>query len=690
MAFARSAASAPPDSLVMAQEALKSKIAQVKEALEIFSRQKRRPLLGLGKSRKKSDVKKFWSLVSRKTKKESGISSLQRKRDGVLVHKPEDLAEEATNYLMDIFDGVEGVHAQKERQFGGANKVEHRFLPPELIQPRLEKKESSDAAVSNPQQFMDRDFSESEVVAVLKGMGAGKAAGWDQIPNEALLESPKRFQHLLVVLFNRVKNGGAIPESWRRGRLVLIHKKGATTDIFNYRPLTILTSMSSLFTKVLNKRLTKVVEGHGLLGQIQNGFRKGRSGNDAAFILNTVLSKVAAKNKKVHLGFLDLVKAYDSVDRGVLWSKMKGLGFGGKFLAIIQDFYMGDHVVSQVGGASTKPVYLGRGVRQGCSMSPLLFALYLSSLGHELTRSTLGVKLHSVVISALFFADDVVLIARTAEGLKELLSVVQAHCRSLRMRLSAPKSKIISPAEGEWELASEEEPASCLGKVLSFRYLGVEIFLSPFKGSIAMQQRAVRVFNQYRGACINLARDGPDVVDVAMALWSNIAVSSALHGCEVVSFSPTSIDTMERQQTAVGKFALGLPTSAPNAAVQALLGLRPVRQVIYSRQLKFLVRLREQDQSRWSHDAFLDHLHGGWVSPFLSNIANIKREIGMTSAPLSPKHVDDFLDTFFLHKLNQSLHDLNLRGLKGVPKLGRLRHVQECAASQVGGGGYLE
>ena len=79
-------------------------------------------------------------------------------------------------------------------------------------------------------------------------------------------------------------------------------------DAYNYRPLTVLNSVAGLYTKLLNARLVEVVEAHGLLGQVQNGFRKGRSGADCGFILNTVLWKSSALRKKPHLAFLDLQK----------------------------------------------------------------------------------------------------------------------------------------------------------------------------------------------------------------------------------------------------------------------------------------------------------------------------------------------------------------------------------------------
>ena len=78
---------------------------------------------------------------------------------------------------------------------------------------------------------------------IVKSLGNGKAAGHDYIINEALKEAPETFIRLLTKLFNMVKSRGRVPRSWNRGRVVLIHKKDSLSDIYNYRPLTVLPCM---------------------------------------------------------------------------------------------------------------------------------------------------------------------------------------------------------------------------------------------------------------------------------------------------------------------------------------------------------------------------------------------------------------------------------------------------------------
>ena len=102
-----------------------------------------------------------------------------------------------------------------------------------------------------------------------------------------------------------------MPPGWNKGKVTLVFKKGLREQLGNYRPITVLISLSGLYSRVLNARLTEVVETHKLLGEDQNGFRKGRGMADNAFILDSILWKARALKQKVHLCYIDITKAYD-------------------------------------------------------------------------------------------------------------------------------------------------------------------------------------------------------------------------------------------------------------------------------------------------------------------------------------------------------------------------------------------
>ena len=520
-------------------------------------------------------------------------------------------------------------------------------------------------------------------MSVIHDLKPGKASGHDDLVNEALKYAPAVFHQHLTTLYNRVLNQAQVPKAWNRGRVVLVHKKGDTSDVNNYRPITVLTCMNATYSKVINTRLTKVVESHQLLAEIQNGFRKDRSGGDSSFTLNSIIWKSLAKQKKLHLAFMDLQKAYDSVDRGILWEKLRRLGFGGKFLEAIKCMYRGDFVTCRTNGITTNPVYLGRGLRQGCSLSPLLFALYVVDLSRALSSSNLGVVLYTVCVSALFFADDFVLIARTAEGLRELQKIVQHHCSLLCMKLSISKSKVMSSSHDVWELFDGDQIVGCLSKVIQFKYLGVETCLSSFKTGKAMMKRATSLANSYRGSCIRIADDGPDIVDLAVSLWMNVAMPSILFGSETIPFTQQSIEEISRNQSRVGKFSLGLPSCSPNISTAVILGLKSFKELLYSAQLKFYVRLSNQSNARWSKDALRDNISGGWPSPYIKMLSKIKQEVGMFKWPVSFRHVDIVLNHHFLESTNSEMRRLNLPALLPLSKRQRMNHVNESPESKV-------
>ena len=701
--FARSHLQVPPGSLLVAREKLESKSSELSKALAAFNRQRRAPLLNLSKNRTRRGRKRFWDFVSRKARKSTDISTVQDKETGALKCEPEDISKEVRKYLMHIFSGHDdipldraaGVDDDSEVREGEA-LVDEGEGGRQLHDPMLdhtyginnnarlpEFSSGSGHPGDDPTGFLEKKISMQEVVSVIQSLKPGKAAGHDDLVNEAMKHAPAVFHHQLTILYNRVMDQSQVPKAWNRGRVVLVHKKGDSSDLNNYRPITVLTCMNATYSKLINERLTEVVERHKLLGEIQNGFRKDRSGADSSFTLCSILWKANVKKKKVHLAFMDLQKAYDSVHRGILWEKMRKLGFSGKFLEAIKCMYKGDFVTCRSNGITTNPVYLGRGLRQGCSLSPILFALFVVDLSRELASSNLGMMMYTVCVSALFFADDFVLIAKTAEGLRELQSIVQRHCLELCMKLSISKSKVMSSSHDVWELFEGDAIIGCLSKVMQFKYLGVETCLSPFKSSRAMMKRATVLANTYRGACIRIAYDGPDIVDLAMSLWMNVAMPSLLFGCETIPFTKQAIDEISRQQSSVGKYSLGLPPCSPNISTPVLLGLKPFKELLYSAQLKFYVRLSKQSKDRWSKDAFLDNICGGWPSPYIKMLGDIKKEVGLFKWPVSNRHVDIVLSHHFMEVTNSEIQRLNLPALVPLSKRQRMSHVNESPGSKV-------
>ena len=256
---------------------------KTQRTLESFWNRKRSRIIQTLKTKSIRAIKMFWSYVRNKDQKPVRFLQLEDSETGELVGEQQEMKGVVERFMKNLFKGgfEPFIEEDKRGRQGGDPEV-----PKEL----------------------EEDFTVQEVKEVIKSLKNGKAKGVDLIPHEAVKNGSTSLVEAVVKLFNLVKEKGKVPKGWKEGRVVIVHKSGPVTDLANYRPLTVLVCLSGLFSKVLNVRLTRVVEKKDILGEVQNGFRKGRSGADNNFVLHTILMKCSAKGMKPNLAFIDVKK----------------------------------------------------------------------------------------------------------------------------------------------------------------------------------------------------------------------------------------------------------------------------------------------------------------------------------------------------------------------------------------------
>ena len=631
--------------------------------------------------------KLFWKCVSRKVKQSSVISAVVEPGTGILRCGVDEIKTEVEKHFLDVFEGSYEPFASPAVPVpvpaGGTPNFDHSYGVNPC--PSLPSIDSSKQIETDPQGWSNRVFLNWDVKDALGKLTGGKSSGWDSIPNEFLINSPDILVDWLTILFNKIKTGGVMPRGWNRGRITLIHKSGLLEILGNYSPITVIISLSGLFSKLLNIRLTELVENHHLLGEEQNGFRKDRQMADNSFILDSILMKARSKKQKVLLCYIDVSKAYDSINRRILWKLLESMGFGGDFLHCLQALYCEDSVDTVVNGISTRPVYLGRGLRQGCSLSPLLFALYISRIGSALTSSTEGFALGGVTFSGLLFTDDIVLISCTFQGLESLVTMVKQHCDDLKLTISAKKSNIVTPDDVDQLvlLNADNQVELSLSKVMSYKYLGTETTLLMSTTGSKRQQRCILTAKSYKFACFHVSRIGPDVVDTVLATWSNIAIPTMLSGCEVIPFSDATIESVERIQSQLAKHALGLTQSTANFCAQTELGLKTFRHLLYQHQLGFFLRMMSLPADRWVRRVLCDHLEGSWESSYYSYISSIRQKLQLYTIPVSKSSLKLHLNAWFLNKVNELVFNSSLECIEPISAFSRQGYVCESVASSV-------
>ena len=160
----------------------------------------------------------------------------------------------------------------------------------------------------------------------------------------------------------------------------------------------------------------------------------------AVAALKNVAQTAIQSGQSLYVGFLDLVKAYDSVYRTALFGILRQYGFGDNTLRLLRNYYLDQNFV-RVNGKLGAPFQSGRGVRQGCLLSPLLFDIVLVWVFRRAKDQLTPICHGTISLWGLAYADDIALVAYTPDVLQRNLNVLQEHLQKVGLKISPAKTK---------------------------------------------------------------------------------------------------------------------------------------------------------------------------------------------------------------------------------------------------------
>jgi hypothetical protein len=292
---------------------------------------------------------------------------------------------------------------------------------------------------------MDFKITEKEIMQCIKHLKNKKAVGLDLISNEMLKYSQHAMLPVLIKLFNVILSSRKFPRKWCEGYVVPIPKGSDKANMSDYRGLTMLNCMTKLFNAVIDKRITKYLESQRVMDEKQIGFKKGSRTSDHMFILRNLIEKYAKSGTKLYACFVDLRKAYDSVDHLKLMYKLKQIGIGSHVYDILKDMYVniGSMLCVKSGNCLSGSFVSNVGVRQGDNLSPNLFKIYLNDIQQYLTPDVNTPVLGTKTIEYLLYADDMVLLSQTEEGLQRSLNGLSKYCKEWNLTVNIDKTKVL-------------------------------------------------------------------------------------------------------------------------------------------------------------------------------------------------------------------------------------------------------
>lgn len=343
------------------------------------------------------------------------------------------------------------------------------------------KKLAKAFAVTNPTERTDSPFnfelqplSTEFILHQLNQIKTNKAIGLDKISARLLRESAHVIAPSLRYIINLSFASGRFPQSWKNAKVVALFKQGDKKEKDNYRPISVLPTISKIIERAVHIQLYHYLEINKLLDINQFGFRHGRSTTLAVSQFTDEILGNMENGSISGIVYIDLKKAFDTVDHVIMLQKLKAFGVRSIHLAWFDSYLSSRRQSTVVGQAMSSVRKVSVGVPQGSILGPLLFAVYVSELSNCLKNT-----------NVTLFADDTAFYCSSKspielqrllnEDLYRLAQWLAGH--KLTLNISKSKFMLIGGSKkiksfGQVSLNIND---MVVDRVKSFKYLGIVI-----------------------------------------------------------------------------------------------------------------------------------------------------------------------------------------------------------------------
>ena len=334
----------------------------------------------------------------------------------------------------------------------------------------------------SPQAYMDppqlsslllHPVTTDEIKKEISMLGPSKTTGPFSIPIKLLKIVQDYLCKPLQKLFNCSLTTGTVPDKFKLAHVIPVFKKGSQTCVSSYRPISLLSCFNRLLEKLMYKRLFNFLDNKKILFDNQFGFRTKHSTTQATLlIIDKIQRAIEERNYSCGI-FLDLSKAFDSVDHSILLTKLEHYGIRGLTLDWFKSYLSNRSQIVCIGNIKSDEQIIRCGVPQGSFLGPILFLLYIN----DFKNSSDLFEFHLFADdSNLFFAHKSII--ELEKLVNNQLSKIYTwlSCNKLSLNVDKTNFVVFSPPQKKLtyylNLCINDIPIDCKNNV---NYLGIKL-----------------------------------------------------------------------------------------------------------------------------------------------------------------------------------------------------------------------
>lgn len=495
-----------------------------------------------------TNVKQIWKVINTALhlKKKEGTNIQKLKVDQSIITTKECIANYMNEYFADIASKLHG------------NIDQHEFNTFEEIH-------------GNKCIYLKK-CTEKELSQVIATMKSTTSTGDDLISMHDIKQIYHLIKDKLIILINECLKTGSFPSALKITKLIPIFKKGSRYEVGNYRPIALTSTVAKILEKIIKKRFVEFFE----LSDRQYGFQASSSTLGAAGDLVENIVEKTDQGYIVATVFVDLQKAFDTVEHQLLLVKLHHLGVQGPALRLIREFLVDRRQYVRVGKTSSNRRTVTCGIPQGSVLGPLLYLLYVESL----SKAGLSAGYY-------MFADDTVLMfySESVDHLQHEINVGLEvfHGWLCKNRLVVSKEKTVymlfKPRSREKDIKdiSVKINNKLINKVQHYTYLGLTI-----DDKLNWGGHVDSVFNKL-GGLISCVRHVSNLFDEKSKLmFYNAHINSVLSYLIAIWGNTTqfNINRLQRLQNRAIKNIFNLPYETSSASLYKRFPILPIRKLI--------------------------------------------------------------------------------------------------------------